>query len=191
MTLFEILLKGNEFYMQNIQEFINNFMYYVKNNEFLAQILILIVIYLAYFLFCFLLSYIFSSVGIYRLMKKRNIENAFLAWIPIAKIYAFGSIYDDMEKKENQKQDSHFGIILLVLCLACGLFFMASIAYLALYLFILKKILDKYAPNNRSYFVICVIFTILFFVAPFVPDLCLMMASKNDPAREQQIQIDD
>ena len=166
MILFKIFLKGNIFYMQEI---IDNFMYYIKNNEIFARILVFAGIYFAYFLFCIILSYVFHSVGTYRLMKKRNMPNAFLAWIPFAKIYAFGSIYDDMEKKESGNQDSYFGIILLVLCLACGLFFMAPIAYIVLNLFILKKIFDKYAPNKNSYFVISVIFTILLLYAPASP----------------------
>lgn len=171
-----------------------------------------------YLLVSFILAYVFGAIGTYRLMTKRNIPNAFLAWIPIANEYALGNVYDDIVKKEKDAKDPKFRIIMLVVALGYFVFgtriqitipssvnsmttyatsdlfsSLAGIAFIALivlYLICLKKIFEVYAPNNTSYFALSVVFSILFLLAPFVPALCLLKASRNDPADASKAQPD-
>lgn len=179
---------------------------------------IFLVIFSMYFLVAFILAYVFGALGTYRIMEKRNIPNAFLAWIPVANMWALGSIYDDIKKKEDNGKDPKFRIIMLVvdlvpvlfssslssnpfyqfqgsihfsLNLGSGITSVAFIAQIVLYLICLKTIFEKHTPNKSSYFTLSVLFSTIFvLIAPFVPGLLLYKASKNDPKNEQKIQYD-
>lgn len=106
-------------------------------------------------------------------MKNRNLDNAFLAWIPIVRAYAVGKVYDDINEKQGKQ--TNFSIILLVTS-CVGLAFVTLILKLICYDLIFKK----YAPNNSNYFILTIIFSIIPIV-PFIPGLCLLKASKNQP----------
>ncbi len=145
-----------------------------------------------------ILAYIFQSLAFYRFMKNRNIENAFLAWIPIVRAYTVGKVYDDINAERDEK--TNFGVILLTInCIHW--FFMLfpkfgvfgtvfGIIDLGLYLALLvlnlicfSLIFKKYVPSNSSYFVLTIIFSIIPIV-PFIPGLCLLKASNNEPVSE-------
>ena len=61
---------------------------------------------------------------------------------------------------------------------------LASLALIVVYLICLNIIFKKYAPNNQSYFVCSVIFSIIPIV-PFIPGLFLLKASKSVLAQNQ------
>lgn len=187
-------------------------------DNFIVTFAIFIIIYGVYLAVSFVLTYVFFSIGTYRLMEKRKIPNSFLAWIPIAQEYAFGHVYDDIKKKENSGADPHFRIIMLILALVYVVFgtqititsptsygtvthhytfglsttlsLLAGITLIVFYLIGVKKIFEKYAPNKGSYFALTIVFIFLFLLAPFVPALCLMKASNNDSVEDQQLQTD-
>lgn len=204
LAFFFELLKGGEI---NMQEMINSFG---------AMLVIFLIISGMYLLIAFFLSYIFTALGIYRIMEKRNIPNAFLAWIPVANMWALGSVYDDIKKKEDDGKDPKFRIIMLAvnlvpvlfssslrstpffyqfqsnihfsLDLVSGITSIAFITQIVLYLICLKTIFEKHAPNKSSYFPLSVLFTTIFvLIAPFVPGLLIYKASKNEPENEQKI----
>ena len=177
---------------------------------------IFLMILFMYLFISFILAYVFGALGAYRIMEKRNIPNAFLAWIPVTNMWALGSIYDDIKKKEDNGKDPKFRIIMLVVNLVPVLFsnslnsnpfyqFQGSIhfsfnigygvtsaaliAQIVLYLICLKTIFEKHAPNKSSYFTLSVLFSTVFvLVAPFIPGLLLYKASKNDPENEKKFQ---
>ena len=146
-----------------------------------------------------ILAYIFQSLAFYRFMKNRNIENAFLAWIPIVRAYTVGKVYDDINAKQDKK--TNFSVILLIVnCMYWGFcLFFPRIEFLALFsgvtlwgLYLAALVLDlicfnlifkKYVPSNSSYFVLTIIFSIIPIV-PFIPGLCLLKASNNEPVSE-------
>ena len=159
------------------------------------------ILVIAWFVMVILL-YVFSSLALYRFMKNRNLDNAFLAWIPIASAYAVGKVYDDINEKQGKK--TNFSIILLIVSCAqlvispissnsiiidlisslgsVGLF----IAIIVLELVCYNTIFKTYAPNNSSYFALTLIFTIIPII-PFIPGLCLLKASKNQPVSESRM----
>ena len=181
-----------------------------------VMLALFLIIFGIYFFVAFILAYVFGALGTYRILEKRNIPNAFLAWIPIANMWALGSVYDDIKKKENGQSDPKFRIIMLVVNLAPTIStrlinsspiytsqgsirfsldlgstipLALLIASIVLYLICLKKIFDVYAPNKGSYFTLSILFTTIFaLIAPFIPGLLLYKASKNDTESEQQIQ---
>lgn len=127
-------------------------------------------------LIMFVLEYIFSSMAFYNFMKNRNLDNAFLAWIPIVNAYAVGKVYDDINEKQGKQ--TNFAIILLIInCV--GLTLITFILKLVCYDIIFKE----YTPSNSNYFILTVIFSIIP-LAPFIPGLCLLKASKNQPVSQ-------
>lgn len=135
-----------------------------------------------------LLEYIFQSLAFYNFMKNRNLENAFLAWIPIVSVYTIGKGFDNINELQNKK--TYLGVIMLVIdCVYSavsllpliifnwGLFFALLILELICYNHLVFK---TYTPNNQKYFVLTVIFSIMPII-PFIPGLCLLKASKNQP----------
>ena len=95
--------------------------------EGLAALVILMIlfIWIAFFVML-ILDYIFSSIAMSRMMTKQNIDYPFLAWIPIARAYALGSIHDDI--KRQQGKDPRFRFILLACVLAQTIFLIYVIA---------------------------------------------------------------
>lgn len=64
--------------------------------------------------------YILESIGLYHIARCRGIENPFLAWIPIARMYLLGSVADQIERHEGRT--SRYSLILLICgCVAFGL----------------------------------------------------------------------
>ena len=66
------------------------------------------------------LQYIFSSIAIFRMMKKQNIDYPFLSWVPIVRCYALGSVHDSIKREEGK--DPYFRFILLACVLAQTVF---------------------------------------------------------------------
>ena len=62
---------------------------------------------LSYFLISAISSYIFGSLGIYKILKKIKVPNAFLAWIPIFSAFALGKACDiiNQKNKKNYRLD--------------------------------------------------------------------------------------
>lgn len=52
-----------------------------------------VLIIIAIIIFC--IRYVFQALGFYTMAKKRGIEHAWLAWIPIVQNYIFGELVDD------------------------------------------------------------------------------------------------
>lgn len=124
-------------------------------------------------------------------MKHRNIENAFLAWIPFAASRVIGKVYDDINK--NQVKKSNLGRILdtqfclfflnivvpnvpipLKIFLALSLYFCMAHTEFKCY----KLIFKEYAPQNSNYLLLTKIFMTIP-ILPFVPALFLWKASQN------------
>lgn len=62
-----------------------------------------------------LVDYIIGSLAMMRIARKRGVSNPWLAWIPIASEWIFGSVVDDFESERGSKRK--FRVILLTLAL--------------------------------------------------------------------------
>ena len=90
-------------------------------NNFFAFLIIFgfILTFLGIFGLC-IADYIISSLGLYRLAKRRVIKKPWLSWIPGVNCWTVGSIVDDYDQKNGVKRK--WRVVLLVLfliCLAC------------------------------------------------------------------------
>ncbi len=129
--------------------------------------------------------YIFGSLGLYTLAKRRGFDNAYLAWIPIASMYLLGSVYDDVNRRQGKQ--TNYGIILLALFggsivvtfMSTFIPFLAflsgpaSLAGAILMYFALYYIYKDYTPNNT------VLFLVLSVILGIVP--ILLFAIRNKP----------
>ena len=131
--------------------------------NFIHDFKILIFILLIFCTMC-VLEYIFHSLAIYKIMKKRRIRKPFLAWIPFTYSYALGSVYDDITREK--RKDYRFRLLLLISNM------------LMLQLVCIFTIFRKYIPNKNIYLVLALIFTVVPII-PFIPGLCLLKAAKK------------
>ena len=131
--------------------------------NFIHDFKILIFILLIFCTMC-VLEYIFHSLAIYKIMKKRRIRKPFLAWIPFTYSYALGSVYDDITREK--RKDYRFRLLLLISNM------------LMLQLVCIFTIFRKYIPNKNIYLVLALIFTVVPII-PFIPGLCLLKAAEK------------
>ncbi len=69
---------------------------------------ILIILY-AFMIVC----YIFQAIGISKMMKRLNLKNSWMAFVPFCNSYAFGKVAEQYIKKDGKKS-AKFSVILLV-----------------------------------------------------------------------------
>lgn len=65
-----------------------------------------IIVYLIVMALCWGISiaqYVLHSMALYKISKKRNLKNSFLAWIPVASYWTLGNIADDIDEERNLK----------------------------------------------------------------------------------------
>ena len=131
--------------------------------DFIHDFKILVFILLVFCTMC-ILEYIFHSLAIYKIMKKRRIRKPFLAWIPFTYSYALGSVYDDITREK--RKDYRFRLLLLISNM------------LMLQIVCIFAIFRKYIPNKNIYLVLALIFTVIPII-PFIPGLCLLKAAEK------------
>ena len=63
-----------------------------EDETYVAAVMLLLWFVLGIVLLCCLVGWILSSVGLYKVAKRRGIRNAWLAWIPIGSEWVLGSV---------------------------------------------------------------------------------------------------
>lgn len=120
--------------------------------------------------------YVIGAVGINTMAKRRGIDNAWLAYIPIAQVYIVGCIIDNINAYKNKKTD--FKIILLILSIlgsgsgsfvatefSYGIAILLSLGFRATYLYALYFIFKDYSKDSEVlWIVLSAIFQIDFIV---------------------------
>lgn len=127
--------------------------------------------FLAYFLIALIIAivcYVFTSLALYQMAKNRNIENPWLAWIPIANMYLMGKLlYEKVAFGSSIIPMAH--VILPLLPIVCGI--LAFIPYIGwlfpivnavYYCAALYRLFRLYKPDNAVlYLVLSIIFPVL------------------------------
>lgn len=78
-------------------------------------LLIFIIAVVAIYLISVLVNYIFTSIAITRIGRRRGIREPWLIWIPIARNWAIGALADEYDARNGLKR--RFRVVLLVLVL--------------------------------------------------------------------------
>lgn len=125
--------------------------------------------------------YIVMALALQAMAKKLDLENTWLAWIPIANVYLMGKVAGD-EVTIFQKKIPKLSLVLLVGCIAIMIISgipvigqLAAIAYAVLSFFSMYKIYRIFAESSAVLFIVLSI--VLNVTAPFL----MLMASKNEP----------
>ncbi len=78
-------------------------------------------------------SYVLQSLSLYGIAKKRDINNAWLAWVPIANCWIMGSITDDFDAQNGQKRKWRVTLLTLaVIVIASVIIFYAIFIAMAI-----------------------------------------------------------
>jgi hypothetical protein len=128
-----------------------------------------------------IILYVFMALGMQSMAKKLQIENPWLAWIPIANIYLMGKIAGDQVTIFN-KVIPKLGLVLLIGGIGvCVIYIIpiinliAAIAYAVIYIVTLYKIYRIFSEDNA------VLYTILSIVIDVTAPFFIYFASKNQP----------
>lgn len=81
--------------------------------------LVLMGVYLVYYLFAFglgIAAYVLSSLGIYTIAKRRQINHPWLAWIPVANSWIIGSLSDQYRYVKKGQVKSKRKVLLILQC---------------------------------------------------------------------------
>ncbi len=144
------------------------------------------------------ITYIFKSIGLMRMANNRNIENAWLAWVPIADYYIIGKLIAKFKliDKEIKKPES-FLVILFVICFCVKLFLfpMALIPVVKIFYYIIVAAINifeaiiifmaRYRLCEIYYKDRAVVYTILgFFLNPLF-NIFIFTMRNNQPQLEE------
>lgn len=110
--------------------------------------------------------YVLQALAVHSMAKRRGIENAWLAWVPVASGWILGSVADDINARRGKK--TVYGPVLLVLTAvgAAGSFSMflqpllwlaaapLSLAVMVVNYIVLYEIFNDYAPKNAALYLV-------------------------------------
>ncbi len=122
--------------------------------------IIFFIIFFKVFVFIFLVAYLVKSIGIYLMAKKLNMDNAFLAFIPIARSYLLGEICGPIEIFDIKVEQT--GMLLLVTELLLFIPFfntITSVIYLIIFYLVFYEIVKKYMNGKEA---VLTIFSVIF-----------------------------
>jgi len=140
-------------------------------------------IFLIIVLLC-ICSYVLTGAAYYKMAKKLELENKWLAWIPIGQTFIFGKIAGDRVTIFG-KELKDVSIVLLAITLAAGAFSMVpiigvllSIASIVMYYTTLYKVLRIFKEESAVlYLVLSIVFAITILFQPIL----LLVLSRKEP----------
>ncbi|MDI3536065.1 MAG: hypothetical protein PWR12_2112 [Eubacteriaceae bacterium] len=161
--------------------------------EFLPVLLSILTAVIIIGLIIAIISYVFSSIGLYKMAKNRQIDHAWLALIPIASNYILGDLLNDevtfgslhIPYAKIFLTLSSFalalasGILALIPYLGAILSILLSIAFAVYYYAALYWLYSIYAKNHR------VVFLVLSIIFPFLAPI-FIFAIRNHPANDER-----
>lgn len=117
----------------------------------------------AIFTIVFLVFYVLKSIGLMTMAANKGIENAWLAWIPVADLYIAGSILGEMDIFGNHLDNLGlwlpvvmFGGAILAMIPFIGMIF--SLAMMLFFLLFAYNLFNLYSPEQATLFTILSIF---------------------------------
>mgnify|MGYP001057351024 FL=1 len=125
-----------------------------------------------------LASYVLTAFGLFTMAKNRNIENAWVAWVPVAQLYILGKLIKtlDIAGYEIPQVELALPGIAVAGTVFSGVPLigtLASIASLVIGLFALHKLYTLYRPDQATLYII------LSIVLPFMGPIFIFLM-RND-----------
>jgi len=134
-----------------------------------------------------LICYLLLALGLFKMAKKRNIENAWIAFIPVFQVYIIGKLIEPL--KLGKTEIPQISVILgagAVAVIFLGwlplIGQLISLAFFALLLVSLYKLYEAYSPQNA------VLFTVLSIIPGLAPILVFVIRNKEPQAASETSQ---
>jgi len=113
--------------------------------------------------------HILMALGLYKMAQNRGIENAWLAWIPVANLYILGKLIGSLAIGSWEVPSVE--LFLPIACVVAGILgqipvigWLISLAFAVLMFFALYKLFKMYRPQSATLWLILSI--LLFFMGP-------------------------
>ena len=139
-----------------------------------------------FFLVVGIAIYVLGALGLYTMAKNKNIENPWLAWIPIIQLYVMGRIIRRLKIGEYEVPQVEMvlplvavgGTIFSVIPLIGGL---VGIVALVIELFALHRLYTMYRPDEA------VLYLIISVVLPFMGPVFIFFMRNDKPLKEEDL----
>ncbi|MEN1760274.1 hypothetical protein [Anoxynatronum sibiricum] len=140
-----------------------------------------------FFLFFFLIaiaSYVLAALGLYTMAQKRNIENPWVAWIPVAQLYILGKVIRTLniggyEVPQVELVLPGIAIASAVLGMIPLIGTVISIAAAVVSLFALHKLYKLHRPDQA------VLYLLLSIIIPFMGPVFIFLMRNDAPVFEE------
>ncbi len=117
------------------------------------------------FLIYFVLAYIFLALGLQTIANKNNLENSWLAWIPIANMYLLGMLV------KNESKIPYIEWVLPIGPIVINLFsfssFLTSVVGIAYTVVLIMSYYELYKKQSKNDVLLTVLSVIFPFLLPF------------------------
>jgi hypothetical protein len=135
------------------------------------------------FLIIAVVLYVLLSLGLYKLAVNQRIENAWLAWIPIADMYILGKLirnlkFDSFEVRKIELVLPIGGLAVAVLGDIALIGGLLNLAYIILCLFALFKLYKMYRPEQA------VLWLVLSIILPFMGPIFIFIMRNDIPVSQ-------
>lgn len=140
-----------------------------------------------------IICYVFNSIGLYSMAKKRNFDHPWLAWIPIAKNYLLGSlINDDVSISSWHIPYAKIFLPLMGMALSMVMAFLSFIPYLGVFLGIILSLALSFYYYTAQFWLYSiydkdhrVLYLVLSVIFPFLGPIFVFMIRNNDAYDER------
>lgn len=134
----------------------------------------------------FLVFYVLKSIGLMTMAANKGIENAWLAWIPVADLYIAGSILGEMDVFGNHLDNLGLWLPLVMVggCVLAMIPFLGMIFSLAMMLFFLLfayNLFNLYSPEQA------ILYTILSILGLWA--IFIFILRNNQPVSNNNLQV--
>lgn len=134
----------------------------------------------------FLAFYVLKSIGLMTMAANKGIENAWLAWIPVADLYIAGSILGEMDIFGNHLDNLGlwlpvvmFGGAILAMIPFIGMIF--SLAIMLFFLLFAYNLFNLYTPEQATLYTILSIFGLW--------PIFIFIIRNNQPVSDSNLQV--
>lgn len=130
-----------------------------------------------------LVTYILSAIGLYTMAVNRNIENPWIAWIPIVQLYIVGKLIGELKVINYEVPQPEIVLPISAIVAAVGsgipvIGFFITIACTVIYFFALYRLFYLYKPDKAQLYII------LSIVLPFMGPVFMFMLRNEKPNLE-------
>ena len=151
-------------------------MFYGVDEE--EMLIVMVGILLVAYLFLILVgiaSYIMNAVALQKIASKRLIQNAWLAWIPIASSWLIGSIADEYDEKNGIKRKWRVVLLVLSLISVIGIFVGYVGMVVSVVVMTMQETMSPELPNMIGLFIGAYVFILVAAIVATALNICNMI----------------